>query len=231
MTTATADVPITQEQFALLMERLDRIEGHLAEQRRRQEELDELKRDLIPIGNHMVKIAIDELAEISYDFRLEDLTFLLKRLLRDTHLLLKALDQLESLMGLSEELNRLMKPMFNTAVEELDRLEREGYFAFAREGWRIVERIVTEFSEEDVRALADNIVFILNTVRNMTQPEIMALANQAVDAIREEPPVDEKASLFALLREMRDPKVRKGLARTLNLLKVLADQPNGDSTE
>ncbi len=225
----TTDVPITQEQFALLMERLDRIEDHLAEQRRRQEELDELKRDLIPIGNHMVKIAIDELAEISYDFRLEDLTFLLKRLLRDTHLLLKALDQLESLMGLSEELNRLMKPMFNTIVEELDRLEREGYFAFAREGWRIVERIVTEFSEEDVRALADNIVFILNTVRNMTQPEIMALANQAVDAIREEPPADEKVSLFSLLREMSDPKVRKGMARLLNLLKVLADQPNGNT--
>jgi len=225
----TTDVPITQEQFALLMERLDRIEDHLAEQRRRQEELDELKRDLIPIGNHMVKIAIDELAEISYDFRLEDLTFLLKRLLRDTHLLLKALDQLESLMGLSEELNRLMKPMFNTIVEELDRLEREGYFAFAREGWRIVERIVTEFSEEDVRALADNIVFILNTVRNMTQPEIMALANQAVDAIREEPPADEGVSLFSLLREMSDPKVRKGMARLLNLLKVLADQPNGNT--
>ena len=54
--TATA---ISQEQLSLLLERLDRIEAHLAEQRRRQEELDELKRDLIPIGNQMVKISID----------------------------------------------------------------------------------------------------------------------------------------------------------------------------
>jgi len=219
------DAPITQEQFALLMERLDRIEDHLSEQRRRQEELDELKRDLIPIANQMVKISIDELAEIGYEFKLEDLLFLLKRLLRDTNLLLKGLDQLESLMGLGEEMNRLMKPMFNTAVEELDRMECEGYFAFAREGWRIVERIVTEFSEEDVRALADNIVTILTTVRNMTQPEIMALANQSVDALRSAPMEDDQVSTWKLLKEMGTPQVRRGMARMLNLLKAMGENP------
>jgi uncharacterized protein YjgD (DUF1641 family) len=221
------EITLTQEQFELLMARLDRIEDHLAEQRRRADELEELKRDLIPIGNQMIKLTIDELAEIGTEFKVEDLFFLLKRLLRDTHLLLKALDQLEALMGLGEEIERLMKPMFNTAVEELDRLERAGYFNFAREGWGIVERIVTEFSEEDVRALADNIVFILNTVRNMTQPEIMALANQSVNAIRETP-ADDKVSLFTLLREMGDPKVRKGLGRLLNLLKALGDTPQAE---
>ncbi len=217
--------PITQDQFNLLMERLDRIEDHLSEQRRRQEELDELKRDLIPIANQMVKISIDELAEIGYEFKLEDLLFLLKRLLRDTNLLLKGLDQLESMMGLGEEMNRLMKPMFNTAVEELDRLEREGYFAFAREGWRIVERIVTEFSEEDVRALADNIVTILTTVRNMTQPEIMALANQSVDALRNAPVDSERISTWKLIKEMGTPQVRRGMARMLNLLKAMGESP------
>lgn len=224
-----SDTPITQEQFALLMARLDRIEEHLAEQRRRAEAFDELKRDLIPIGNQMVKISIDELAEIGSEFQAEDLFYLLKRLLRDTHLLVTALDQLESLMGLGEEVNRLMHPIFNTTVEELDRLERQGYFAFAREGWRIIERVVTEFSEEDVRALADNVVFILNTVRNMTQPDIMALANQSVDALRAETE-EQEISLLATLRMLRDSKVRKGLNRLMNLLKVLGEQPNSVST-
>ncbi|GAB4529411.1 MAG: hypothetical protein Fur0018_16010 [Anaerolineales bacterium] len=223
------DAPITQEQFALLMTRLDSIEAHLAEERRRAEELEELKHDLIPIGNQMVKLTIDELAEIGSEFKSEDLLFLLKRVLRDTHLLVEALDQLEGIMGLSQEANRLMRPMFNTAVEELDRLERAGYFNFAREGWGIIERIVTEFSEEDVRALADNVVFILNTVRNMTQPDIMALANQSVNAIREDT-ADEKTSLFAILRELRNPKVRKGMGRLLNLLKTLGEQPGNVPT-
>jgi uncharacterized protein YjgD (DUF1641 family) len=222
MTETTA---ITQEQFALLMEKMDRIEAHVAEQRRRQQELEELQRDLIPIGNHMFKLAIDELAEIGSEFQAEDLFFLLKRILRDTQLLLKVFDQLESVMELSEDMQELGKQIFNQGVQELDRLEREGYFAFAREGWKIVERIVTEFSEDDVRALADNIVVILKTVRNMTQPEIMAIANQSVDAIRETPAEDEKISTFKLVKEMGSPQVKRGMSRMLNLLKAMGETP------
>ncbi|MBC8333826.1 MAG: DUF1641 domain-containing protein [Anaerolineales bacterium] len=219
------DTAITQEQFALLMEKMDRVESHIAEQQRRQQEMEELQRDLIPIGNHMVKLAIDELAEIGSDFQSEDLFFLLKRVLRDTHLLSKLLDQLENAMELSEDMQILGKQIFNQGVLELDRLERQGYFTFAQEGWKIVERVVTEFSEEDVRALADNVVVILKTVRNMTQPEIMAIANQSVDAIREIPAEDENISAFKLVKEMGSPQVRRGMSRMLNLLKVMGETP------
>ncbi|MCF6278043.1 MAG: DUF1641 domain-containing protein [Anaerolineales bacterium] len=218
------ETAITQEQFALLMEKMDHIETHMAEQQRRQQEMEELQRDLIPIGNHMVKLAIDELAEIGSEFKAEDLFFLLKRILRDTELILKLFDQLESMMELSEDVQHMGKRIFNQGVEELDRLERQGYFAFAREGWQIIERVVTEFSEEDVRALADNVVVILKTVRNMTQPEIMAIANQSVDAIREAP-ADENLSTWKLLKEMGSPQVKRGMSRMLNLLKVMGEKP------
>ena len=46
--------------------------------------MDELRRDLMPIANQMIKLTIDELAEIGSEFQAEDLLFLLKRLLRDT---------------------------------------------------------------------------------------------------------------------------------------------------
>jgi uncharacterized protein YjgD (DUF1641 family) len=115
--------------------------------------------------------------------------------------------------------------VFANVVETLDHLEREGYFAFARGGWYVVEQIVAEFDEEDIRALGDNIVTILKTVRNMTQPEIMALANNAVNAMRYDEPGDSQTSLLGLVRELGNPKVRKGFARLLNLVKVMADQP------
>ena len=223
--TATAESPITQEQFSQLMEKMDRIESHMAKQQRRQQEMEELQRDLIPIGNHMFKLAIDELAEIGSEFQAEDLFFLVKRVLRDTHLLIKLLDQLENAMELSDDMQMLGKQVFNQGVQELDRLEREGYFAFAREGWQIVERIVTEFDEGDVKALADNVVVILKTVKNMTQPEIMAIANQGVDAIREVPDADEKISAFKLIKEMGNPQVKRGMSRMLNLLKVMGETP------
>jgi uncharacterized protein YjgD (DUF1641 family) len=218
--------------LALLHEKIDTLTEQLDEQRRRQQALDELKDDMIPIANHMIKLSIDELEEIGTEFQLEDLLFLLKRLLRNTPLLLQMMDQLEAISALGDEAQILGKQVFSSTVETLDRLEREGYFAFAREGWRVLERVVTEFSEEDVRALGDNVVTILTTVRNMTQPDIMTLANNAVDAIRVEEPVEENGrnpSALTLLRELNDPKVRKGMMRMLNLVKALADQPESPS--
>jgi uncharacterized protein YjgD (DUF1641 family) len=210
----------------LMLEKLDYITRAYDEQRQRQEEFNELKNDLIPVANHMIKLSIDELAEIGTDFQAEDLLFLLKRLLRDTHLLVGLLNSLESTMELVDETSRIGQQVFNQAVMSLDRLEREGYFTFAQSGWRIVERIVNEFSEEDIDALGDNVVTILTTVRNLTQPEIMNLTNNAIQAIQDEPVSDGDISVWALVRDLNDPQVRKGMARLLNMLKVIADQPD-----
>jgi|SRR3990170_950076 len=213
----------------LVLEKLEYLTQQFETQRRQQEELSELKEDLIPIANHMIKLSIDELAEIGSEFQLEDLLFLLKRLLRDTHLLMKLLDRLEATMELADELQVVGKQAFHQATETLDQLEREGYFTFARSGWRIVERVVSEFNEADIEALGENIVTILATVRNLTQPEMMALTNKALHAIQDESSVENNASLWSLLRDLSDPKVRKGMARLLNLIRLLAEQPNTSS--
>ena len=60
----------------------------------------------------------------------------------------------------------------------------------------------------------------------MTQPEIMALANNAVGAIQEDIPETERISPWALLKELSNPKVRRGMVRMINLLKALDDQAN-----
>lgn len=202
------EATITQHQFELLMERLERIESYLATQQKRAEELEELKRNLIPIGNHMIKVTIDELAEIGNEFRVEDLFFLIKRLLRDTHLLLKALDQLELLMGLSEEINRLMKPIFNTTVRELDKMEQEGFFNLAKAGFLAVRRIANQFAPEDVDSFATEISGLLSALRQ---------------------PSAETPSIISIMREMNDPQVRSGLARTINMLKALGNSPRNEN--
>lgn len=205
--------------------KIDALVGYVEEQRQRQREMEELKNDVIPIANHMVKLSIDELAEIGSEFQLEDLLFLVKRLLRDVNLLVGLLDRLESTVELVDEVQVLGNQAFHQAVLQLDRMEREGYFTFARGSWHIVERIVNEFDEEDVNALGDNIVTILTTVKNLTQPEIMELTNNALSAFREEPLPEGDVSIFQLLRDLSDPQVRRGMARLMNMVKVLADQP------
>lgn len=214
----------TEVQLADLNRKVDRLTDLLEAQERRQAEWEELKQDLVPIANHAVRLSIEELAEIGTEFQVEDLLFLLKRLLRSTDLLLRMLDQMEALSSLGDEAELLGKQVFAQLVEALDVLERKGYFAFARGGWYVVEQIVEEFDEEDVKALGDNIVHILRTVRNLTQPDIMALTNRAVNAVRpgagREP---EITSIWQLLAQLRDPRVRLGTARMLQLIKSLAE--------
>jgi uncharacterized protein YjgD (DUF1641 family) len=89
---------------------------------------------------------------------------------------------------------------------------------------------VTSFGEEDVSRLGDNIVLILNTVKDMTQPEILGfIRNTLVVAEQEiEKPVD--ISYSGLLRQMRDPEVRRGLALTMRVLHVIGAQAGGTDT-
>lgn len=216
----------TAEELAQLHRKVDRLTLLLEAQEKRQRAFEELKDDAVPIVNHAIKITIDELAEVGNDFSLEDLFYLLKRVLRNTDLILKMMDQLEALSSLMDEAELLGPQVFHQAVITLDEMERKGYFKFAQGGLYVTEQIVTEFDEQDVRALGDNIVTILKTVRHMTQPEIMALADKAIGAVEE--PVDEVPSTLSLLKQLNDPSVRRGLARTLNMLKSISDDPGGN---
>jgi len=217
------------DELAHLHKKIDFISDQMELQDKRAQALDELKNDIVPIANHLIKLSINELAEIGNEFQTEDLLFLLKRLLRDTHLLMNMLDRLEAVMGLADEAQLMGRGVFNQTVETLDKMERQGYFEFARGGIQIMERIIDEFGEEDIKALGDNIVTILTTVRNMTQPEILALANNAVGVMSEVPADTEPLSILALLKELNDPKVRLGLTRMVSMVKVLADHPQAKS--
>jgi hypothetical protein len=183
----------------LLHQKLDYLTEQLEAQRQQQEGINELMHDAVPIVNHMIKLSIDELAEIGTDFQLEDLTFLLKRILRDTRMLVGLLDQVESVAELAEEGQVLGKRIFHQITMELDRLEREGYFGFVRAGAKVAEHAVSEFDAD----------------------EMEAAGNRMIEAIKEEPP--ENVSFLALLRAVGDPKVRRGLYRSMNLLKALGD--------
>ncbi|MBE9474056.1 MAG: hypothetical protein IMY85_04135, partial [Chloroflexi bacterium] len=133
----------------------------------------ELVRDLTPIANEAFRLSVEQLDEIQEYIELSDLLRLVKRVVRNGRNFEKMLNQLESLMDLVETVGPLADEAFGKAVEELTELERKGYFGFARGGMQIMDNVVTSFSEEDVNRLGDNVVLILNTVKEMTQPEIM----------------------------------------------------------
>ena len=215
-----AKVDALSEQLAIVTE-------YIADQRARQREMDDLKQDLVPVVNEMYEAAIEELTEVEPYVHLEDLLHLLKRLARNTRNIENMLDQLESLSDLLTDLAPIFNDAFLTAVRQLDELERKGYFENFQQGFYVIDNIVEAFGPEDVKALGDNVVTILTTVREMTQPEIMITLQNLTHTMRvtESEAIDVDTSLFGLLHQMRDPNVRRGLALTLQMLKTVGAGP------
>ena len=85
----------------------------------------------------------------------------------------------------------------------------------------MVDNVVTSFSEEDVNRLGDNIVLILNTVKDMTQPEIMNFVRNTLEVAEREVEKPVNTSCGRILGQMSDPAVRRGLALTLRVLRVV----------
>ena len=160
------------------------------QEKRRRQEWDELKNDLTPVAGDVYRLAVRELAEVDGYFSSEDLLRLMKRLVRNTRNLEQMLDQLESFSALWQDVSPLTQDAFLALMNRLEEAEQKGFFAFMRGGMNIAEQVVTSFGEEDLQQLGDNIVLILQTVKEMTQPEIMTLMRNTAESLQEEPAGD-----------------------------------------
>ncbi len=227
------DQGIAEQNQALqaLGQKLDVLAGqvaYLTEQaqaaERSRREQAELVETMMPIAKDGLRLASDQLDEIQEYVRAEDLLRLLKKLARHLPQLEQLLDQLDAVTDLFPILDPISKEAMGKAVSMLAGLEEKGYFRFANSGARIVDNIVTSFTEEDVNRLGDNIVLILNTVKDMTQPEIMTFIRNTLHTSEAEVAKPVNTSMWAILGQLRDPAVRRGLALTLRVLRVMGSQ-------
>jgi uncharacterized protein YjgD (DUF1641 family) len=220
LTDLNAKLDALTTQVAYLTEQAQRAE-------RERQERAELMHDAMPLVNDALRLTVEQLEEVQEYVDLGDLLRLLKRLLRNGRNFEMMLDQLESLMDLARTVGPLTDQAFEKATDLMQEAEHKGYFGFARGGMQIADNVVTSFSEDDVKKLGDNVVLILNVVKDMTQPEIMRLVRNIVSGVEDEVAKPVNTSLPALLGQMRDPNVRRGLALTMRVLRVVGSQGNG----
>ncbi|MCB0049651.1 MAG: DUF1641 domain-containing protein [Caldilinea sp.] len=180
------------------------------------------------MANDMYHIAETQFEEMQQFVTLDDVMELAKRLARNTRNLNDMLDTLESAQDFIRDAAPLTKDMMTEATTQLTELERKGYFGFVRQGMYVMDQIVTSFGEDDVKQLGDNVVLILNTVKALTQPEMMTMLNNLTQGFHEAESEAQAGQLdigmFGLLKQMRDPEVRRGLAITLETLRRVSAQ-------
>ena len=228
MTTISTDrIAELERKIDVMSVQMDLLVDELREQRLRRQQWDELRSDLAPIAGEAMTLASSELEAIQEWVQPEDMLRLLRRILRNTNNIEDGIARFESLMDLLDDVGPLTSEAVTKILTTLEDFEQRGYFEFANAALGIADRVVTTYSKEDVEALGDNIVQMLDIIKDLTQPEMLAVAQRMLDAVQRQQAAAElepaePPGLIALAGQMRDPEVRRGLARALNTFKVVS---------
>jgi uncharacterized protein YjgD (DUF1641 family) len=214
-----------QLQIDEINKKLDLILEEIFIQRQNREATNDLIDDMSIIGKDVFKNSVIELDKAGVELKGESLAGMGIRLIRNIDNINDFLDTLESINDFLKDASPIARQVGLDAIQKLHELEQKGYIDFFRELTRVLDNIVTGFKKEDVKALADNIVTILNTVKSMTQPDMLEALNNGVKVYKS---IDTKNipeyTIWKALREMRSPEMRRGLGFMITFLKNLVKE-------
>ncbi len=209
-----------ESQLQSIEKKLDLISEEMAVVRRQREEFNELKDDLTVIAKDALSTTIDELEDIAPFVQTGDFLHLLKKILQNTRNITNVMVQFESALDFFEDAKPVSKELFTDVLEKLDELDRKGYFQFVKELTKVGDQIVEHFSGEDIKLLGDNVITILETVKSITQPEMLSALNNAVGIYQNLDTTNiPQYSIWKVMRELNTPEMKKGIRFGITFVK------------
>lgn len=214
-------------QVEKLNSKVDLLLEYVNQQRLKSNAMEDLITDLSIVGTDMYQSTVEELEDQSVEIDPEQLRILGLRLIKNIKTFNNLLGSLESANDFISDAAPIANEVIIDITKKLHQLEKKGYFDFANELGLVVDNVVTHFSPEDVRQLANSIVGILETIKNITQPEMLNALNNAVKVYGSlETENIPEYSVIKLMREMRKPEMKKSLGFLVTFLKNLSNQSN-----
>jgi uncharacterized protein YjgD (DUF1641 family) len=211
--------------------KLDVLLEEISHQRAHRHEMEDLKEDAMRVGKDLFQTAVRELDGMHDQFRTVELIHLGKKLMRNVDTITGVVGQLESLKDFLQDASPLARESFIALMQRLDEFDRKGYFAFLKELGNVADNVVTSFTAADVKKFGDNVVTILNTVKSMTQPDMLHAVNNALTMYKKmDMEVEENVSYLTLLKELNTPEARKGMAFAIRFLKSIASPNNAQGS-
>jgi uncharacterized protein YjgD (DUF1641 family) len=206
-----------------MLDRLERLEGQMAALAASAKAVSELREELAPRVNEAVQALIVELADVEADFQLEDLFFLVKKLMRNTRNLNFMLDQMKNLIDFALTAEPLLKSTVPQVISYLDELERGGVLRLLGTGMEVLKKVSAGYSAEDWRQTVDGMVRLAGILKKMTAPGTLDLLDRAADLpSRVNLSGAQAVGAWGMLRCTGDPQVRQGLGVLLEFTKGLA---------
>lgn len=208
-----------------ILARLDRLEAMIAPMAATAASMQEFKEELTPRVNEAVRALIVELADIEADFRLDKLLHTIKKMARSLDNIDWSLEKLNTLVDFVNTAEPLMRGSVPHAIAKLDEMERSNLFKIASAKLDAVSRACRDFSDEDIERLQQGVVALVGMSRKLMEPRALALMEHMLTALgRVDLDACDEIGLLDMLKAMKDPQMKRGLAVMLQLTKALAPQ-------
>ncbi len=214
-----------QKQIDEINIKLDAILECATAQKLRSARLDDLMADVNIITKDAFRTTVEELEMQGVELNWDDLKFLAFKLMKNVGKFTVVMDTFESLYDLMHDLGPVANEVIIDMIRKMHEFEQKGYFEFFTEITRAMDNIITHYSGEDVKLLADNIVTIMDTLKNITQPEMLQAMNNAVNVFQKLELDDiPEYSIWQAMKEMRSPEMKKGIGFMISFLKNLSNE-------
>ena len=207
----------------LIVQRLDHLESQIQPLPAFARAAGELREELAPRVNEAVSALITELADVEADFRVEDLVFLAKKLMRNINNLNFALDQFKNLVDFALIAEPLLKTSVPQLISYVDHLEQNGVFRLITVGTEVLKKVGSTYSVEDLRQIGDGLVHFIGILKKLTAPAALDLLDRAaelparVDVTRAQP-----VGFWGAIGAMGDKEIQQGLGVLMELTRGLA---------
>ncbi len=212
-----------QNQINQLNAKLDLLLKYTNEQRLKANAIEDLTKDLQIVGKDVYDTAVEQLDNQGVEIDTDELTILAVKLLKNMGNIKQAIEMMESIFDLVKDVGPIANEAIIDFTHQLHELDEKGYPAFLRESINIIDNVVTHFGANDVKELADNIVPILETLKAITQPEMMTATHNAIKVFNTVQFDDVKpVSMWQMFKEMRSKEMRKSLGFVLTVMKNIA---------
>ena len=209
-----------EQRIEALDKKMDLILEYVHHQKMNSNMVEDLIGDLSIIGKDAYDSTVRELDNRQVVLEPAELTNLAVSFLRNIGNINTVLETLEMAVDLGKEVGPIANEVIIDFTKQMNVFEQKGYFSFIKEFGPVIDNIVTGFSPEDLRELSNNIVSILNTVKDMTQPEVLGTMQNAIKAFNSmETESVPSYSVWKLMRELNSPEMKKALGYGITFMK------------
>jgi tRNA 2-thiouridine synthesizing protein E len=130
-----------------------------------------------------------------------------------------------------DDLSRIMRSAALAGTAQLETLEARGWIRMGRTAIEVLDHLARRYTREELDAFADNVVSIAETFRMLTQPDVLAMATEAGEAIQRADEA-EPMGVLGMLKASKDDDVQRGMAVVLEVLRHVGrttrERPAGD---